>query len=89
MATINKRELTSGRIRYWVQWRLGGTRDDARQSEPFDVHADAYTFKLHAEAAGFQAIRTGGSLPLPNVFSKIYSVALQCPEIILESACER
>ncbi|MCY9786983.1 site-specific integrase [Nocardiopsis sp. EMB25] len=52
MATINQRTLANGRIRYWVKWRLGGTRDGAPQSEPFDVHADAYTFKLHVEAAG-------------------------------------
>ncbi|WP_444962868.1 tyrosine-type recombinase/integrase [Nocardiopsis sp. M1B1] len=54
MATINQRTLADGRTRYWVKWRLGGTRTGAPQSEPFDTHADAHTFKLHVEAAGHQ-----------------------------------
>ncbi|MCY9782565.1 site-specific integrase [Nocardiopsis sp. EMB25] len=54
MATINQRTLADGRTRYWVKWRLGGTRGGAPQSEPFDVHADAHTFRLHVEAAGHQ-----------------------------------
>ncbi|WP_304453920.1 site-specific integrase [Nocardiopsis sp. YSL2] len=54
MATINQRKLADGRTRYWVKWRLGGTRTGAPQSEPFDTHADAHTFKLHVEAAGHQ-----------------------------------
>jgi integrase len=52
MATINQRTLADGRTRYWVKWRLGGTRTGAPQSEPFDTHADAHTFRLHVEAAG-------------------------------------
>lgn len=52
MATINQRKLADGRTRYWVKWRLGGTRKGAPQSEPFDTRADAHTFKLHVEAAG-------------------------------------
>ncbi|GAA1443026.1 hypothetical protein [Nocardiopsis tropica] len=54
MATINQRTPADGRTRYWVKWRLGGTRSGAPQSEPFDTHADAHTFKLHVEAAGHQ-----------------------------------
>ncbi|RKS07057.1 site-specific recombinase XerD [Nocardiopsis sp. Huas11] len=54
MATINQRKLASGATRYWVKWRLGGTRDGAPQSEPFDSQADAHTFKLHVEAADHQ-----------------------------------
>ena len=52
MATINQRTLADGHARYWVKWRLGGTRGGAPQSEPFDTRADAHTFKLHVEAAG-------------------------------------
>lgn len=52
MATINQRTLADGRARYWVKWRLGGTRGGAPQSEPFDTRADAHTFTLHVEAAG-------------------------------------
>ncbi|MDA0564844.1 site-specific integrase [Streptomonospora sp. S1-112] len=51
MATIEKRRLSSGNTRYWVKWRLGGTRTGAPQSEPFDTQAAAHTFKLHVEAA--------------------------------------
>ncbi len=54
MATINQRKLAGGGTRYWVKWRLGGTRDGSPQSEPFNTHADAHTFKLHVEAAGHQ-----------------------------------
>ncbi|MDT0326885.1 hypothetical protein [Nocardiopsis lambiniae] len=36
MATIGQRELAGGMARYWVKWRLGGTRDGAPRSEPFD-----------------------------------------------------
>ncbi|USY21892.1 hypothetical protein NE857_09925 [Nocardiopsis exhalans] len=39
MATINQRTLADGRARYWVKWRLGGTRGGAPQSEPFDTRA--------------------------------------------------
>ncbi len=52
MATINQRTLADGRTRYWVKWRLGGTRGGPPQSEPFDTRADAHTFKLHVEDAG-------------------------------------
>lgn len=54
MTTIHQRTLADGRTRYWVKWRLGGTRAGTPQSEPFDTHADAHTFKLHVEAAGHQ-----------------------------------
>ncbi|GAA4943117.1 hypothetical protein GCM10023224_27210 [Streptomonospora halophila] len=51
MAIIEKRRLTNGNTRYWVKWRLGGTRAGTAQSEPFDAEAAAHTFKLHVEAA--------------------------------------
>ncbi|RCV56114.1 hypothetical protein [Marinitenerispora sediminis] len=54
MATINKRPLQDGSIRYWVKWRLGGHRGGAPQSEPFDSYVDAHTFRLHVEEAGHQ-----------------------------------
>ncbi|WP_026124582.1 tyrosine-type recombinase/integrase [Nocardiopsis baichengensis] len=54
MATIEQRRLKSGNTRYWVKWRLGGTRTGDPQSEPFDTKAEAHTFKLHVEDSGHQ-----------------------------------
>ena len=52
MAGIRSRKRTDGTTGYTVNWRLGGTRDGAQQSETFDTRPAANQFRLDVEAAG-------------------------------------